>query len=207
MLPAGIFAVHSYQIPGGGFVGVALSSSGAGAAILHSVDGLTWTADQGDLPGVPMVVDAVGDRLIADVSAAQLNSSAYPDASAFAANAFAIWQSTDWGLTWHPVVDPTTGHQMQGLVRSLGDRLAVFSPDMATTSWTIAWVGTPTNSPMPVLSLAPATTPPSGATSLPTSTPFPTAAPSEPAPTSTPFPTAPPSEPAPTATPVESVAS
>ena len=164
MLPAGIFAVHSYQIPGGGFVGVALSSSGAGAAILHSVDGLTWTADQGDLPGVPMVVDAVGDRLIADVSAAQLNSSAYPDASAFAANAFAIWQSTDWGLTWHPVVDPTTGHQMQGLVRSLGDRLAVFSPDMATTSWTFAWVGTPTNSPMPVLSLAPATTPPSGAT-------------------------------------------
>jgi hypothetical protein len=172
MLPGGIFDVHSYQIPGGGFVGVTSSNSGSGEALLRSDDGLTWTADQGVLPGSLATVAVVGDRLIADISALPWNSTSYPDASAFAENAFTIWQSTDWGRTWQPVVD-ATGHQMQGLVRSLGDRLAVASPDMATTSWTIAWVGTPTDSAMPVLSPAPATTAPPGATgssSGPTST-------------------------------------
>jgi len=185
--PVGMTGVRSYAIPGGGFVGIGFNTIAVGDNIVRSVDGQTWTADQGDLQGVPVAVVVVGDRLIADVSAGNLNSSVYPDASAFAENAFAVWQSTDWGRTWQPVVDPTTGHQMQGLVQSLSDSLAVCTPDMATTSWTITWVGTPTDSAMPILSPAPATTPPSGATSLPTAIPSATAAPSEPAPTSIPI--------------------
>lgn len=139
-LPAGTCAVGSYAIPGGGFVGLGIPAGAPGLQVLVSDDGLIWRVDPGDLQGVPIGLVSVGSRLFANVSSARLDSSAYPDASAFALNAFAIWQSSDWGRTWQPLLD-NSGRQMSGQVRPMGDKLAISTPDTSAMTWRITWVG------------------------------------------------------------------
>ena len=143
-LPAGVSMGVSYELPGGGFIADGMSTTAAGRQMLRSTDGLTWTADQGDLVGELVGMVAVGDRLIADVSPNPLNASFYPDASTFASKAFEIWQSVDGGRTWKPLPD-ASGQQMSGEIESLGDVLAVFAPQYNPVAWKITWVGTPSS--------------------------------------------------------------
>lgn len=170
--PAGLGVRDAYAIPGGGFVGLGAQQNGTGYQILTSEDGVTWRVDPGNLQGVPLGLVDVGGRLFASLSNSPLNSSFYPDSSTFASNAFAIWQSADWGRTWQPLPD-ASGHQMSGMLGTLGDRLTISSPDLATTGWRIAWVGTPpglaamTPAP-PVATEPPATATPSAEAPEPT---------------------------------------
>jgi hypothetical protein len=143
-MPVGVTLGVAYALSSGGFVANGLSASTNGYEILRSADGLTWTVDHGDLVGVPLGLVVIGDRLVANVSPMQLNSSAYPDASTFASKAFEVWQSIDGGRTWQPLLD-ASGQQMSGMVESLGNRLAVFTPQYDPVAWKIAWVGTPTS--------------------------------------------------------------
>jgi hypothetical protein len=143
-MPVGVTLGVAYALSSGGFVANGLSASTNGYEILRSADGLTWTVDHGDLVGVPLGLVVIGDRLVANVSPMQLNSSAYPDASTFTSKAFEVWQSIDGGRTWQPLLD-ASGQQMSGMVESLGNRLAVFTPQYDPVAWKIAWVGTPTS--------------------------------------------------------------
>ena len=143
-VPVGVTLGVAYALSSGGFVANGMSASTNGYEILRSADGLTWTVDHGDLVGVPLGLVVIGDRLVADVSPMQLNSSAYPDASTFASKAFEVWQSIDGGRTWLPLLD-ASGQQMSGMVESLGDRLAVFAPQYNPVAWKIAWVGMPSS--------------------------------------------------------------
>jgi hypothetical protein len=159
-----------------GFVALTVSTTAETGFAFTSTDGLTWTVDHGDLVGVPLGLVAVGDRLIADVSPAQLNSTAYPDASTFAAKAFEVWQSVDGGRTWQPLTD-ASGKQMSGMVESLGDRLVLFAPQYDPVAWKIAWVGTPSGA-VPVQTALPSATQPPSEETTPVRTPPPTPTPS-----------------------------
>jgi hypothetical protein len=155
-LPDGIGLGQSYKVPGGGYVALGMSAAAAEFQILRSADGLTWQVDQGDLVGAPLGFVAVGDRFVADVSPVPLNSTSYPDASAFASIAFQVWQSVDWGRTWQPLLD-SSGHQLSGRVWSLGDRLAISVRDDSTLASRITWVGTPSEMAPPAQSTQPST--------------------------------------------------
>lgn len=168
-MPSGIRFLYGDPLPGGGYIGLGSPVDGFGFQIVRSDDGLNWRVDAGDLKGVTLGLAVSGGRVFANVSASPLNSTAYPDASKFATNAFAIWQSADGDRTWQPLFDQS-GRQMSGMVGSLGGRLAIFAPDMATTaSWKITWVGTPGEQ-----ATLPASAPPSASGQAPQVTPAPT---------------------------------
>jgi hypothetical protein len=132
-VPAGLGAVGSYAIPGGGFVGESIA--GATFEIVRSADGLAWQPDQGNLPGTPygsMVLS--GDRILASVGPSQLPTTV-------STATFSVFQSTDWGLTWQPLLDPS-GQAAHGVVGQIGDLATISSIDGAAVSPTptLAWV-------------------------------------------------------------------
>jgi hypothetical protein len=132
-VPAGHGAVWSAAIPGGGFVGQC--AAGMTLEIVRSADGLTWQPDQGNLPGTPyggIVVS--GDRMLASVGPSQLPTTV-------STAAFAVFQSTDWGLTWQPLLDPS-GQATHGIVGQVGDLVMISSIDGTAASPTLAWVMT-----------------------------------------------------------------
>ena len=131
--PAGHGAVWSAAIPGGGFVGESIA--GATSAIVRSADGLIWQPDQGNLPGTPYGGMAVsGDRMLVSVGPSQLPTTV-------STATFAVFQSTDWGLTWQPLLDPS-GQAAHGIVGQIGDLVTISSIDGAAVSPTptLAWV-------------------------------------------------------------------
>jgi hypothetical protein len=129
-VPAGHGAVRSFAIPGGGFVGECAADMTL--EIVRSGDGLTWQPDQGNLPGTPYGMVVSGDRMLASVGPSQLPTTV-------STATFAVSQSTDWGLTWQPLLDPS-GQATHGIVGQIGDLVTISSIDGAAMSPTLAWV-------------------------------------------------------------------
>jgi hypothetical protein len=93
---------------------------------IESGDGLTWHRYEADLPGYFHGMVVVGDRMLVDVS-----SSRYRSQSAAQP---AIWESVDWGKTWHPLLGPG-GAQLMGTVQAYGNAAVIWE------DYRLAWVG------------------------------------------------------------------
>jgi hypothetical protein len=156
-LPVETADLVAYSVPGGGYIALDEASAPRNYWILRSADGLNWTVDQGNLAGEPRELVSAGDRLFTIVSqtADSSASGSASDGSGF--DAYAIWQSADWGRTWQPLLDGY-GHQVSGVPGVLGDLLAISSAPTADLPWSpLEWVGRP----------------PPAATATPTATPGP----------------------------------
>jgi hypothetical protein len=130
-LPSGFTFVVGGRTSDGSYLGggfMTPSSAPSGVQIVRSSDGLTWYVDQGNLQGSVTDLAYVGGRLVASVygSAAGAGS----DASGSAAGTESIWESSDLGHTWRPLLD-AAGRPMLGAVGQIGDRLAIY-PSSAT---------------------------------------------------------------------------
>ena len=145
----GVLLARAYSLADGGFVGwgwkttngtstPAENSAVASYHILRSTDGVSWQVDQGDLQGEPCSLVVVGDRLFAAVLSPACDTAPLD-------SAVQIWQSSDSGRTWQPVVD-SSGKSMSGKLWRMGDRVTISSWDPETSAWRLAWVGTPTSS-------------------------------------------------------------
>jgi hypothetical protein len=142
-------------MPQGGY----LASEVRTGRILKSDDGATWHLDQGNLPGTPVAMVVIGDRVIA---------SADPVGSGSPWSDDGVWESLDWGGTWRPVEGPG-GRQMTGIVDSRGRVLEILQGSQVERR--VAYVGFMSGET--VASEAPATPQPT-ATPTPTERPVPT---------------------------------
>ncbi len=139
----GVLLARAYSLADGGFVGWGWKTTPAENIaglyhILRSTDGVSWQVDQGDLQGEPCSLVVVGDRLFAAVLSPACDTAPLGSVPQ-------IWQSSDSGRTWQPVVDGA-GHQMSGILWRMGDRLTISSWVPKTPAWRLTWVGTPTSS-------------------------------------------------------------
>jgi hypothetical protein len=146
---------QAVAMPQGGYI----ASEVRTGRILKSDDGATWRLDQGDLPGTPVSMVVIGDRVIASATPGGAGSS-WSDAR--------VWESLDWGSTWQPVEGPD-GAQMVGLVDSRGDALEILQGSQLDQR--VAHLGFPDNR---TIATAPPATPQTTPTPPPTQRPVPT---------------------------------
>jgi hypothetical protein len=114
--------------------------------LLRGTNVLDWHADQGDLKGSMIALTVIGDRLVASVLDGVAPSAV---ASSSLPSDLRLWQSSDWGRTWQPLLGPD-GQQLAGIGVQVGDRLGVEVPD-AQSGRHLEWLGQPpaTASPTP----------------------------------------------------------
>jgi hypothetical protein len=155
-LPVSTYYMQVYAVPGGGFVALDGAVNSRQDKILRSADGLNWSVDQGNLSGEPGGLASAGGRLFTDVEQRVSSSSSAGASDGSSVDAYAIWQSVDWGHTWQPLLDGY-GRQITGVPWALGDLLAISSvPTDSSSSSRLEWVGEP---PAPPDTTTPASTP------------------------------------------------
>ena len=98
------FVVHLNDVVpwGDGYVAVGVVPE-QGSASFTSPDGMHWTVEQRDFPGVPRHLVALGDELLAFMPEVWANP---PGAIVGAPPTTLIWRSTD-GAAWSPVDSPS----------------------------------------------------------------------------------------------------
>ena len=130
-LPSGFTFVFGGRTSDGSYLGggfMTPSAAPSGVQVVRSSDGLTWYVDQGNLEGSMTDLAYVGGRLVTSVYGSPAGAGS--GASGSAAGTESIWESSDLGHIWRPLLDPA-GRPMLGAVGQIGDRLAIY-PSSAT---------------------------------------------------------------------------
>ncbi len=141
-IPDSVTFLSGIQAVPGGFIAVGASASSPAMQLLRSTNGVDWHADQGDLNGSIIGLSVIGDRLVASV----LDGIAPSDiTSTWLPADLRLWQSSDGGRTWQPLLGPD-GKQLAGIGVHIGDRLGVEVPD-AQNHRHLEWVGTAPSAP------------------------------------------------------------
>ena len=131
--------------------------------VIESSDGLSWHEYKADVSGYLWNLVVVGDRMLVDVYDTSAGSQT-------ATADTAIWESFDWGKTWHVLLGPD-GTQLKGIVQAYGNAVVISEANLDNH---VVWVGYLGAHPVPS---AAATVGPAAATPtpIPTRTPTPAA--------------------------------
>lgn len=148
-------------LPDKSFIAVGQLVSTPALQLLRWTNGPDWHADQGDLNGSMIALAVIRDRLVASVLDGVAPSAV---ASSSLPSDLRLWQSSDWGRTWQPLLGPD-GRQLAGIGVQVGDQLGVEVPD-AQSGRHLEWLGQP-----PATPASPTPTAGSSALSGPSSTP------------------------------------